>query len=134
MQIRRFSELILLPFGMLAQSCLAADFWGANLTGAHLTNADLRGSNLFGGDLTGASVTQRHLDGACGSETKLPDGLGIRPRIAPTVRARGPEAHNEHGPSTGTSSEVLIKGLLMRYSQDSAGTDVSSDTPSQVER
>jgi uncharacterized protein YjbI with pentapeptide repeats len=81
--------LILLQFSILQQNTFAADFSGANLTGAHLTNADLRGSNLTdanltdanlsGTDLTGTNVTQRQLDTACGSRTKLPAGLTIHP-------------------------------------------------------
>jgi uncharacterized protein YjbI with pentapeptide repeats len=87
MKNRQTRLAILLQFCILEQNALAADFGGANLGGAHLTNADLRGSNLSGANLTGANlsgtdlrgtnVTQRQLDGACGSGTKLPAGLRI---------------------------------------------------------
>jgi uncharacterized protein YjbI with pentapeptide repeats len=85
--------LILFQLHILQQNALAADFEGANLSGAHLTNADLRGSNLSGANLTGANlsgtdlrgtnVSQYQLDSACGSGTKLPDGLKIQPCPTP---------------------------------------------------
>lgn len=79
---------MLLQFCLVGRNAPAADFSGADLSGARLTNADLRGSNLSGADLaganlsgtdlTGAIVTQQQLDLACGSDTKLPDGLKIK--------------------------------------------------------
>jgi hypothetical protein len=76
---------------------LAADFSGANLIGSRLTNADLRGANLSGANLTNAdlsksdladsNITQQQLDTACGFETKLPVGLGIKPCLPPTSSA-----------------------------------------------
>jgi uncharacterized protein YjbI with pentapeptide repeats len=95
MKKRQIRLLILLQFGILQQSTLAADFSGANLSGAHLTNADLRGSNLSGAnlkdtnlsgtDLRDTNVAQTQLDGACGYGTKLPAGLRIRPCPASTA-------------------------------------------------
>jgi uncharacterized protein YjbI with pentapeptide repeats len=89
MSVLWIRALILLQFSILGQSAFAADFSGANLAGAHLTNADLRGSNLGGAnltganlsrtDLTGTNVTQQQLDGACGTETKLPADMKIKP-------------------------------------------------------
>jgi uncharacterized protein YjbI with pentapeptide repeats len=89
MRNRRIRLLILFQFCVLGRNALAADFEGANLSGARLTNADLHGSNLNGADLTGAdlsgtdlrgtNIAQRQLDGACGSGTKLPAGLRVRP-------------------------------------------------------
>lgn len=87
--------LTLVSFSIFAHSALAADFTGADLRGAHLTNADLRASNLSGAnlsgadlsgtDLSGTNVTQYQLDGACGSGTKLPAGLGVKPCPASTA-------------------------------------------------
>jgi hypothetical protein len=89
MKFRWILLLILFQLSTSEQSAFAADFSGAKLNGAHLTNADLRGSNLSGAnltgadlsrtDLTGTNVTQLQLDSACGSGTKLPPGLRIRP-------------------------------------------------------
>jgi hypothetical protein len=63
---------------------------GAYLTGAHLNNARLTGAELnFAelnfADLTGAdlgaavNLIQKQLDGACGTDTKLPPGLTLKP-------------------------------------------------------
>ena len=84
--------LALIEVCAVQKTVIAADFSGVNLTGAHLTNADLRGAdlrgailtdaNLSGTDLTGASVTQPQLDTACGTGTRLPAGLTIKPCLA----------------------------------------------------
>jgi uncharacterized protein YjbI with pentapeptide repeats len=92
--------LLIVQFCTLQEiAALAADFSGANLSGANLTSADLRGSNLAGADLTNANlsgtnlvdtnITQSQLNSACGSGTKLPVGLKIKP--CPAFTASGPD-------------------------------------------
>ena len=98
MKTRWAQRLFLLQITILAHGALAADFSGADLRGAHLKNANLRGSNLDGANLTDANlsgadlrdtnVTQRQLDSACGSGTKLPSGLGILPCSATIITGR----------------------------------------------
>jgi len=51
-----------------------ADLKIASLTVAHLNQADLSDA-----DLTGTTVTQHQLDNACGTDTKLPPGLTLKP-------------------------------------------------------
>jgi hypothetical protein len=51
---------------------------GATLNDANLSGADLSGADLSQADLSGAkSLVQRQLDGACGTDTKLPPGLTL---------------------------------------------------------
>lgn len=94
---RVFLEGVELPKAKLAEG----NFLGAILDRATLTGADLSGTNLYrasligadlndailqGTDLSGAELTdavgltQKQLDNGCGDEdTKLPDGLTIKP-------------------------------------------------------
>ena len=70
-----------------------ADLVGANLTNADLTEANLTNADLFTADLTNvdmtnadlftAKVEQVQLDLACGSHTKLPRGLTLKPCSKP---------------------------------------------------
>jgi uncharacterized protein YjbI with pentapeptide repeats len=58
----------------------AANLRGAHLDGADLTRANLKGAHLDGADLADAqSLTQEQLDQACGTDTKLPLGLTLKP-------------------------------------------------------
>jgi uncharacterized protein YjbI with pentapeptide repeats len=57
---------------------------GADLTGANLTGANLNGANLNGANLNGvANLIQNQLDEACGTDTKLPPGLTLKPCPSP---------------------------------------------------
>jgi uncharacterized protein YjbI with pentapeptide repeats len=49
------------------------------LLGANLFRADLTGAKLSGANLTDTTVEQAQLDLACGSDTKLPPGLTLKP-------------------------------------------------------
>jgi uncharacterized protein YjbI with pentapeptide repeats len=61
---------------------IGADLSGSHLTFARLHFANLRGAHLNNLDLSSAyDLTQEQLDQACGNETKLPDGLTIRPCV-----------------------------------------------------
>lgn len=51
----------------------------ANLTGANLNNATLIGPNLNNANLTDTNISQGQLENACGTGTKLPPGLTIKP-------------------------------------------------------
>jgi uncharacterized protein YjbI with pentapeptide repeats len=53
---------------------------GAKLRNADLIGAKLRNANLSNADLSGTkNLTQTQLDEACGTNTKLPEGLRIKP-------------------------------------------------------
>jgi hypothetical protein len=51
----------------------------ANLSRVNLSSANLLDADLSGADLSGATVEQSQLDQACGSDTKLPPGLTLKP-------------------------------------------------------
>jgi uncharacterized protein YjbI with pentapeptide repeats len=59
----------------------------ADLTSADLTGADLTGADFTGADLTGAIVTQKQLNQACTSGSKLPLGLTNRCLAGESVEA-----------------------------------------------
>jgi hypothetical protein len=119
--------LMLLQFGIVDYNALAADFSRANLSGAHLTNADLRGSDLSGANLAGAdlsgsdiretNITQQQLDSACGSGTRLPAGLRIRPCLAP-------DAPNPSGDEVGRR--------MMTSATSAGGPSAITSTPTQL--
>jgi uncharacterized protein YjbI with pentapeptide repeats len=57
-----------------------ATLTGVNLNSANMTNADLNGVNFDNADLGDAlNLTQSQLDVACGTKTKLPPKLTIKP-------------------------------------------------------
>ena len=57
-----------------------ANLSGANLSDANLKDADLRGANLSDTNLGDAKdLTQAQLDGACGTNAKLPSDLNLKP-------------------------------------------------------
>jgi uncharacterized protein YjbI with pentapeptide repeats len=69
-----------------AANLSGADLRRANLSGAKLSGAgvwvpvDLSGANLNGADLTDVkNLTQEQLDKACGSDTRLPESLALKP-------------------------------------------------------
>jgi hypothetical protein len=51
----------------------------ANLRDAHLIGAKLINANLGYADLSDAAISQTQLNEACGTETKLPRGLNLKP-------------------------------------------------------
>ena len=57
-----------------------ANLRGANLRYANLSGANLRGADLSGTNLSGAKLDgQTQLDEACGTGTKLPPDLSLKP-------------------------------------------------------
>ena len=57
-----------------------ADLSFAQLTGADLNSANLRGANLSNANLSNVrNLTQEQLDEACGTDTKLPPDLTLKP-------------------------------------------------------
>jgi uncharacterized protein YjbI with pentapeptide repeats len=62
-----------------------ADLSGVDLSGANLSGANLKkGPNRYGGYYGDVkNLTQTQLDAACGTNTKLPDGLTLKPCSVP---------------------------------------------------
>jgi uncharacterized protein YjbI with pentapeptide repeats len=53
---------------------------GASLEAVNLEGANLSGANLIGANLSDAKLDGQHqIDGACGTDAKLPPGLTLRP-------------------------------------------------------
>ena len=64
---------------------IGADLSGADLSGANLSDADLSGADLSSADLSSAkNLNQQQLNGACGTDAKLPPDLVLN-RPCPTA-------------------------------------------------